>query len=323
MLQKPGSTTSKGGGATLRLLQTLRGGRIAAAGRRLSNNNELVFLGPVNAYITFWTLFPLLFMLVISLTNWKIPHPAKFIGLDNYVKALTDPLFWYSMWITVRFALLAGLIEVGFGFAVALLLNRPSRLSAIIRPLLIVPMVLTPVVTAMIWRYLYNPTSGPLNYILSLVGLGPSEWYSDPATVWQSLLLIDVWQWMPFPALLILSGLYALPRDLFEAAEVDGASGVQKFVYVTLPLLRPLMLAAFLLRFLDALKIFDTVFVLTRGGPGTMTEVLSFHIYRFGIGEYFRVGYGASMSVLVLLLSAGISLLLMKFFMRDGESYIV
>lgn len=280
--------------------------------KRLSRNPQLVFLGPVNVYITFWTLFPLLYMLIISLTNWKIPNPVRFIWFGNYVEALTDPLFWYSLRITLTFALGVSVLEVGLGFAIALLLNRPSRAATLVRALLIVPMVLTPVVTSMMWRFLYNPSFGPLNYVLSLVGLGPYEWYSKAETVWPSLMLIDVWQWMPFPALLILSGLHSLPEDIFESAQVDGANAWQRFVFLTVPLLQPLLLAAFLLRFLDALKIFDTIFVLTRGGPGTMTEVLSFHIYRFGLGEYFRVGYGASMSVLVLLLSAGLSWLFVR-----------
>ena len=281
------------------------------------NRHQLLFLGPINLYLTFWTLFPLLYMVFISLTNWKIPRPWRFIGLENYYEAFTSPLFWYSVRATLTFALVVSLIELIFGFVVALLLSRPSAFSTLVRAFVIVPMVLTPIVTAMMWRYLYNPNFGPLNYVLSFVGLGPYEWYSKPETVWFSLALIDVWQWTPFPALLILSGLHALPDDLFEAARVDGANVLQRFIHLTIPLLQPILLAAFLLRFLDSLKIFDIIFVLTRGGPGTMTEVLSFHIYRFGIGEFFRIGYGSAMSVAVLLLSAGLSFLFLQFLRHE------
>jgi multiple sugar transport system permease protein len=280
----------------------------------------LVFLGPINLYLTFWTLFPMLYMLFVSMTNWKIPRPWKFIGEDNYIEALSSPLFWGSLRITVTFALIVSLAELVLGFGIALLLSRSSLFSTIVRALLIVPMVLTPIVTAMMWRYLYNPNFGPLNYMLSFVGLGPYEWYSKPETVWLSLGLIDLWQWTPFPVLIILSGLHSLPEDIYESARVDGATVWQRFFYLTLPLLQPILLAAFLLRFLDSLKVFDTIFVLTRGGPGTMTEVLSFHIYRFGIGEFFRVGYGSAMSVLVLLLSAGLSFLFLQFLRREELS---
>jgi multiple sugar transport system permease protein len=286
--------------------------------KRLLNNHQLVFLGPVNAYLTFWTLFPLLYTAALSLTNWKIPNPSRFIGLQNYAEALTDPLFQYSVGATLTYAIVVSLLELVLAFGVAMLLNQRVLLARVARPLLVVPMVLTPVVTAMMWRYLYNPNFGPLNYMLGLVGLGPYEWYSRPETVWPSLILIDLWQWIPFPTLLILSGLHSVPEEFYEAARVDGASRWENLIHITIPLLRPLLLAALLLRFLDALKIFDSIFILTRGGPGTMTEVLSFHIYRFGLGEFFRVGYGAAMSVIVLILSLVMSLFFMRF-MRQEE----
>lgn len=284
--------------------------------KRLLDNNQLVFLGPVNLYLTFWTLFPLLYTVGLSLTNWKIPNPARFIGLRNYVEAFTDPLFQYSVRTTIVYAVGVSLLEVAIAFCIALLLNQRVFLTRIVRPLIVVPMVLTPVVTALMWRYLYNPSFGPLNYMLQLLGARPLEWYSKPDTVWLSLVLIDLWQWIPFPTLLILSGLHSLPDDLFEAARVDGASNWDSLIYITLPLLRPLLLAAALLRFLDALKIFDSIFILTRGGPGTMTELLSFHIYR-SAWTSFEVGYSAAMSVLVLLLSLGMSLLFLRLFRQE------
>ena len=277
--------------------------------RKFINVQQIIFLGPVNIYLTFWTLFPLLYMVYLSLTNWKIPFPRKFIWEENYVEALSDPLFRYSFAATFGYALAVSFIELLLGFGVALLLTQRSLLSTIARPLLIVPMVLTPIVTAMMWRFLFNPNFGPLNYMVGLVGLGPYDWLGSTESVWASLILVDVWQWMPFPALLILSGMHSLPEDIFEAAHVDGARGWQRLFFITVPMLRPLLLAAFVLRFLDALKTFDAIFVLTRGGPGTTTELLSFHIYRLGLGQFFRIGYGASMSILVLLAALVMSLL--------------
>lgn len=254
----------------------------------------------------------------LSFTNWKIPNPIRFIGFDNYLTALNDPLFRYSIMATLSFAFIVSFIELALGFIVALLLNEDTLFGQIARPLLIVPMVLTPVVTAMMWRFMLNPSFGPMNNMLGLIGLGPYEWLSDRGMVWISLIMVDVWQWMPFPALLVLSGLTSLPQDINEAAEVDGASYLQRLVFITIPMMRPLLLAAFLLRFLDALKTFDSIFVLTRGGPGTTTELLSFHIYRTGLGQFFKVGYGASLSIIVLLLALAMSLIAYRFMLDEN-----
>ena len=264
---------------------------------------ELAFIGPANGYLALVTLFPLLYTAWLSLYRWNIPFPRHFIRLGNYATALQDPLFWYSVRITLWWAIATSLAEVFLGLGIAQLLNRDSRWVHSARSLVIVPMVLTPVVTAMMWRYIYNPTLGPLNWLLGLAGIAPWEWYSDPATVWPSLFLIDLWQWTPFVVVIVLSGLYALPSDVYESADIDGAGSWSKFWRLTLPLLSPVLLIALLLRLVESLKIFDTIYVLTRGGPGTLTEVLSFHIYRMGVGERFQVGYGASMSLLFLVLA--------------------
>jgi multiple sugar transport system permease protein len=271
--------------------------------RRRRARPELAFIGPANGYLALVTLFPLLYTAWLSLYRWNIPFPRHFIRLGNYATALQDPLFWYSVRITLWWAIATSVAEVVLGLGIAQLLNRHSRWVHLARSLVIVPMVLTPVVTAMMWRYIYNPTLGPLNWLLGLAGIAPREWYSDPATVWPSLFLIDLWQWTPFVVVIVLSGLYALPSDVYESADIDGAGSWSKFWRLTLPLLSPVLLIALLLRLVESLKIFDTIYVLTRGGPGTLTEVLSFHIYRMGVGERFQVGYGASMSLLFLVLA--------------------
>lgn len=272
---------------------------------------------PINVYLAAWTLAPLLYLLYLSLTNWKVPNPRRFIWFGNYIEALGDPLFRHSVRVTFSYAFGVAALEVAIGLFVALLLHRRGWLSTVTRSLFVVPMVLTPVVTAMMWRALLNPSFGPMNWVLGLVGFGPYEWHASPDTVWASLVMIDVWQWLPFPTLLILSGLMSLPDEPYEASQVDGASWGQQLRHLTLPMLRPIMVAAFFLRFLDALKVFDTVFVLTRGGPGTMTEVLSFHIYRFGLGEFFRLGYGSALSVLVVLMTGVLAFTVLRSLLKE------
>lgn len=280
--------------------------------RRRSQQPHRIFVAPANLYLLLVTLFPLIYTTWLSLYKWNIPLPRHFYQLQNYITALHDPLFWYSVRITFTWAIATSLAEVLLGLGVALLLNRDSRVAHTVRSLIIVPMVLTPVVSAMVWRYLYNPTLGPLNWLVSLFGLAPKEWYSDPGTVWPSLFVIDLWQWIPFAAIILLSGLYVLPQDVYESADIDGAGAWGKFWRITLPLLNPVLLTAFLLRLIESLKIFDTIYVLTRGGPGTLTEVLSFHIYRFGIGERFEVGYGAAMSLLFLVMATIPALVILR-----------
>jgi len=274
-------------------------------------------MAPANLYLSFWTLFPLLYMVYLSFTNWKIPNPRRFIGIENYLTAFNDPLFRYSLVTTILFALTVSLIELGLGFIVALLLNENTVLSRIARPVLIVPMVLTPIVTAMMWRFMLNPSFGPMNNMLGLIGLGPYEWLSDKFMVWIALVMVDVWQWMPFPALLVLSGLHSLPRDINEAAEVDGANSWQKFGRITLPLITPSVFFYFIITMIDAFQTFEQIYIMTRGGPANATTTIVYYIYRNAFRN-FKMGYASTQAIVLFLIIMVLTLI----YWRSQERWV-
>ena len=190
------------------------------------------------------------------------------------------------------------------------------RQAGLIRTILILPTMMTPVVVGLIWRFMYNPELGMANYLLSFLGLGPFNWLGNRHLAMYAVMFADIWQWTPFMALVMLAGLQALPDEPFEAASIDGASGLQMVRYITLPLLRPTMLVAVLIRLMDAFKSFDLIFVLTGGGPGMTTEVLSFHIYRTGF-KFFHMGYAAAMSYVMLVIVVLVSQILIRFLARE------
>lgn len=274
--------------------------------------SPMMFVLPTMIYLTAMTIFPMLYLLGLSLYRWNLTEQAQpsFIGLNNYIAILTDPVFSYSVVVTFIFAAVATSIELLLGIGVAMLVSREGGLMKAARSIIIIPLMLTPIITSVIWKYLYLPY-GPLNYMLSLIGVSPLNWLFGYPMVWVSLLLIDIWQWTPFVAIILISGMFSLPVDVYESATMDGAPAWRKFRYLTLPLLWPILLIAIIFRSLDALKVFDTVIVLTTGGPGTMTEVLNFYIYRQGLDGNLKLGYGAAASVLFLIMSGVVSIIFM------------
>jgi multiple sugar transport system permease protein len=187
-------------------------------------------------------------------------------------------------------------IELALGLIIALLVNHDFFGRRLLRTLLLMPMVIAPAVVGMMWYILFHDTIGPLNWLLSLAGLGPVTWLSSPGTAMLSVVIADVWHWTPFTFLLLLAALQTIPGDLYESAEVDGASRWQAFRFVTLPMIRAALLVAALLRSMEAFEIFAEPFVMTGGGPGTATDLLSLHIYKSAF-LVFDMGYAAAMIV--------------------------
>ncbi len=185
--------------------------------------------------------------------------------------------------------------------ALAVLFSREFRGNRLVRTLLLIPMLLAPIVAGLIWRFMYNPQIGIINFLLRLVHIRGPVWLGDPSVALPAVVLVDVWQWAPFMFLMLFTGMASLPVDVFEAAMVDGTSGFQRFFLITLPLLRPIILVAVVIRVIDTLRIFDTIFVLTRGGPADITEVLSIYTYKVGM-NFFRIGYATTMSYFLLVI---------------------
>ena len=282
---------------------------------RLRPYAPLVWLAPAVLYLLAFTVYPLIYSVQVSFTV-TAAGPVGFT-LANFTRLLRDRLFFISLGQTAVYTLAALLVEFVLGLALALLVDwgmrAGSRLMKPLRALLLVPLLLPPVVVAVIWRLIYNPDFGVLNGSLKSLGLNTSSltWIAGENTALASVILVDVWQWTPFMFLLLLAGLQALPVEPFEAARVDGASALETFRRLTLPLLKPVILVALLLRTMDLLRVFDQIFILTQGGPGFATETASLFIYRTAF-RFYDFGYAAVLSFVVL----AFTLLLARLFLR-------
>ncbi|MCL4828107.1 MAG: sugar ABC transporter permease [Caldilinea sp.] len=236
----------------------------------------------------------------MSLHNWQLSSVAqpRFIGLDNFWKLLTnDSRFLGATGRTLLFTLMATSVQLVLGVAMALLFNRQFLGRGFWRALAILPMVTTPVAIALIFVMMMHPTLGVLNYLLQVVGLPPSLWIYSERTVMLTLVMVDTWQWTPLIMLIVLAGLASMPDEPFEAARIDGASRVQVFFYITLPLLRPSIVVAALFRIIDAIKTFDIIFVMTSGGPGYASETINLYLFNTAF-SYFDMGYASAIVVI-------------------------
>jgi multiple sugar transport system permease protein len=288
----------------------------ASGGRRswasaLQGEAVLRWLMPAPAVLILllFTVVPLARTVYLSFTRVKLGREIliTWIGTENYSKLLHDELFWISLKHTATFTVVAVLGELFLGYVIALLLfGEISKWRTAFRSLFLLPMVLSPVVVGLTWRALLNPSFGWVNFLL---GTEKQPWLADPDSALFVLAGVDIWQWTPFMFLLILAGLQSLPSEVLEAARVDGASSLTLFTKVIWPIMIPITTVAVLLRSIDAFKIFDLVYNLTFGGPGTSTETISFYMYRMAFKQ-FNHGYAAAVSVF---LSIIVSLLVTLF----------
>jgi len=283
-----------------------------------------LLLAPAFLSLLIIVVYPMIFSLSLSFHQWNIIRPGGWtlVGLSNYIEILLHDSYFYSSLKTTFIYLLGTVpIQFGLGLLIALILqNVTKKISGFLRTILIIPTIMTPIVVGIIWRLMYNPDIGTLNYFLDLFHLAPINWVGMPNTALLSVMVVDIWEWTPFMALILLAGLQSLPTEPFEAALVDGASFLQMFRFITLPLLIPTMLIALLIRIIDSFKTFDIIFVLTQGGPGRVTETMNYYTYRYGF-KFFHMGYTSALSWILLMIVTIISMLLIKmlFFRRVIE----
>jgi multiple sugar transport system permease protein len=277
-------------------------GAPASTRARRDTNNRLgwALVTPAVAVLLALTIFPAAYLLYASFRRFNLmqPEAAQFVGLDNYRNIVANADLRHSLWVTILFVVVAVAIEFALGLGLALLLAKQSRANTIASTILILPLAVTPVVSALIWRELFNPNFGWVNYYLRRVGImeEPIAWLSQPDTAWFALISLDVWQWTPFVALILMAGLQGIPPEPKEAAAVDGAQGWRLFWDVVFPMLRPFAAIAILLRTLEAFKTFGTIRVLTGGGPGISTEIINLTIYRTALQD-FSVGAAAALGI--------------------------
>jgi len=263
---------------------------------------SILLITPAMLIIFFFALFPLFYAINVSLRYEDLTSPTgvgAFVGLNNFRFALNEDYFWQSTRRTLTFAVFAVGAEMVLGVMLAFQLNQLRWFKGVIRSLLLLPLAAAPIAVGQIWRYMYHMDFGVYNAILGVVGLPDQNWLGDIKLVMPCIIVFDVWQWTPFVALIVLAGLQSLPREPFEAAELDGASTWQVLRRLTFPMLGPVLTLVFILRSIDAIRMYDAVASLTRGGPGTTTETLTYYLFRLGL-KYFRMDYASAMSLLFL-----------------------
>jgi len=255
------------------------------------------FLAPAGLVLAGVTLFPALGVVWMSLEQRALIRGApEFIGLDNYLRLVSDPRFWNAFGNTAYFTAVSVALELALGLAVALLLSRAGRARPALYAVVLVPWAVPTIVSARMWEWMYNADFGVLNYLLG----GEFNWLGSPLLALHAAILMDVWKATPFVALLLLAGLQAIPRDLYQAAAVDGARPIRIFLGLTLPLLAPVIAVVLIFRTIDAFRVFDAIYVLTGGGPANSTETLSIYAYKV-LFQTLEFGYGSALAVVVML----------------------
>jgi multiple sugar transport system permease protein len=262
------------------------------------------FLLPGLLVIFFVVLYPTIYLLYYSFTDYSLDKPiVNFTGLDNYVKLLQDSFFLNSLYVTFRFVIMTIPVEFALGLLVALCITsiKSERISEIYYPLSVAPVMLTPVVIGMLWLILLNPDYGLLNTILKSFRIPPIAFVSDPFWAPIAVAIADIWQWTPFFIIISTAGIYSIRREIVEAAEIDGAYGWLMIRNIVLPIIKPLLIFALLIRLIDAFKIYDIIYTMTYGGPGSSTEVISFRIWKIAFLER-SIGYASAWGVVLLLI---------------------
>ncbi len=284
----------------------------------LKRNPHLKFTAPAMTVLVLLSIVPTIFLLVVSLTNyqlgWKFER-ASFQGIGNYARLFSgrDRDFWHAIQISLEFMALSTAIEMVFGFAVALLLNAfEFKFKGVVIGILMIPLAMTPTIAGQMWKLMLNAEYGLINYFTDALFRVRISWLSNDFA-FLSILIVDIWQFMPFVALISYAGLRSLPSEPFEAAMIDGASRFRTLINVTIPMMRKLIFLTLLLRAIDALKLFDTAFVLTQGGPGNTTSFLSLHVYRLVYATNGLIGRGAAVAVVLLVIVNAVSTVLIRF----------
>jgi ABC-type sugar transport system permease subunit len=267
-------------------------------------------------------LFPILWTMWESLHVHDLRMPwlgRPFVGVANYLEALGNARFWSALGHTGLFVVLTVSLELTAGLALALVLHQAARARGLIRTAALLPWAIPTVVAALVWRFMFESPGGLASAMVAKLGPMPPTWFADAIAAWVPLVLADVWKTTPFVALLLLAALQRIDRSLYEAAAVDGAGPWRQFADITLPQLRSALLVAVLFRTLDAFRVFDIVYVMTAGGPGTATESIALYTFRMTL-QNLRFGFGSALSVMIFLAAFLGALAAIRLFGRDAIS---
>lgn len=263
-------------------------------------------------------LFPITFALISSFFDYTLINKSfnNFIGLDNYVNSINDEQLFNSISVTIFFVILVVLFEFLLGFFIALLLNSIDRFKSVYYFILLLPLLINPIVVGLIWRMFLHPQLGILNYLLSLISINPINWLGDPKMAFVTIIFVDIWHQVSFMIILLLAGLSAIPKEPYEAARSDGAGILDCFIHITLPYMRPVIIVTILIRLIFAVKTYDLIYIMTKGGPGDATDLISYYIYRSAFIS-LNLGEAAAMSTILLFIIVILTLPLFKYMNRS------
>ncbi|PLV59506.1 ABC transporter permease [Thermotoga sp. KOL6] len=280
----------------------------------------LFFIIPTLLIVAFILLYPVVYVFFISFTNRQLLFlgNVKFIGFQNYSSMFKDPDFWHSLWLQLGFIAIALPIELIIGFFVALLFNKEFPFSKLLRSLLMLPVFVLPVLSGLTWRLMLQPDYGVLAALFQRLSIGPEAWLADKTFSYVAVIFQDIWRMWPFMFMIIFAGLSSLPNEYIEAALIDGAGFFQRVSYIIIPFLKPVLAIAFLLRLIDALRIFSEVYVMTYGGPSNATMLLSLYIHKQAF-EFGNISYASAVGTFLMIISLAISYFVVKRGLR-GET---
>jgi len=275
----------------------------------------VVLLAPAGIIVLGVLIFPMLSSLVLSVTDLVLtkPESGAFIGLDNYWTALRSASFWAAFGRTVYFAVITVVVEVSLGLAIAILLHQPFVGRGFVRGLIILPWALPYVVNGMMWKWIFDANYGAMNALLVQLHLIDSYriWLGEPLTALHLVILANIWKETPVAVILFLAALQSIPKSLYEAARVDGANRWQSFLNITLPLLIPVLTATIVIKTIWAIKEFDLIYIITRGGPADATKMLTYYIYQ-NTFKFLKFGYGSALAYLLTFTAFLLAMLYMK-----------
>ncbi len=295
------------------------------AAKLQKRETSILFLVPAMVTLLGITVFPLLYELRLAFSSWEltISTEPEFVGFQNFIDiVLNDKRFWSSMRVTAVLMVGGVAIQLALGTGLAMLLNRLQAWRTPFVSLLLIPVMIAPVVAGFQFRMIYHDQFGPLNYMFELLTFGKWRgfaWVADPNVALTAVMITDIWQWTPFLMLIVLAGLQSISPEFYEAARVDGATSWSTFRHITVPLLLPFVVIGILIRAMDCFKLFDIIYLVTGGGPGNVTETVSFYTYLQGF-KFFSLGYTAALAFVQLIAIIIIAQVFLKFLKRQRES---
>ncbi len=272
------------------------------------------FIAPAVLVMLAGLVYPVVDAFYLSFYNWQIGtkfSEAPFVGHSHFVRMLTDPGVWESLWVTIRFGFWTITIEMCVGVALALLLEKPIRGASVFRTIFILPLMVSPVVVGLIWRYLFDARIGWINHYIGWFGIEPQVWLGDPQLAFFAIVFTDIWQWTPFIFIIVIAGLQALPKEVIEASTIDGVNWWQQIFLVKLPMIKSILIIALLMRLIDVFRALEVMYILTGGGPGRVTELLSLHIYNRAFDTQ-QLGYASAIAVLLIVIVFSLSVAILR-----------